>query len=169
MAIVDALLGEIEHEAENTRRLLEVVPADKLGWQPHEKSMTLGRLAGHIAEAPGWVRGMAHRDELDFDSPEMAAFAPYAAADKEDLLATFERQIEVCRQTLTGLSDEAMMGTWTARRGEKVLMQMPRLMAIKGMVLNHTIHHRGQLTVYLRLLDVPLPPIYGPTADAEGF
>lgn len=167
MAIRDALLGELKHESSVTRRLLEVVPAADLGWRPHQKSFTLGRLAGHIAEIPGWLGGMLSHDHLDFGEP--GAYEPFEATDIAGLLATHDRGVERSAEVLAGYDDAGFKAIWTLRRGDQVLVELPRLAAIRGFVLSHVIHHRGQLSVYLRLRDVPLPSVYGPTADEPTF
>lgn len=165
MILSEPLLNELIHEAQGTRKMLEVVPTDKLGWQPHEKSMTIGRLAAHIAEIPGWLFETIKKDELDF------ANADYNSTPLEDtaaLLNAFDENINKGIEALTGASDEKMLKLWTLRNGEQVYFQMPRIGVVRTMVLNHVVHHRGQLSVYLRLLNIPVPGMYGPSADEMG-
>jgi uncharacterized damage-inducible protein DinB len=166
MSLSEAFISEINQEAKATRRLLEVVPEDKLGWKPHDKSMTLARLAGHVAENAGWAETMMASEVLDFATMDHVPFEPKT---KAELLATFDEALASCGKALQGKSDEELAVVWTMRNGETVLGAMPRHVAIRTWVLSHNVHHRGQLTVYLRLLDVPLPGIYGPSADDASF
>ncbi len=166
MSISEALLAELNQEAANTRRMLEVVPGDKLDWQPHEKSMTLGRLAGHIAEIPGWAALMAGQDELDFAESD---FTPVMAETTEALLEAHDQSVAAFNDSVQGCDDATMMNPWTMKNGDHVFFSMPCAVAMRGFVLNHIVHHRGQLSVYLRQLEVALPQVYGPTADNPNF
>ncbi len=166
MPISDAIVAEFKHEADNTRKVLAAVPGDRLDWKPHEKSMSLGQLTGHIAETPGWAPSMME-PELDFTAVD---YKPFIAEDSEGLMKNFEDAVKVFEDALSGRDDEFMSQTWTMRAGDKVLMSLPRFAVVKNISINHLVHHRGQLTVYLRLLDVAVPATYGPTADnPEGF
>lgn len=165
MSIAKMFLGEFVHEATNTRNTLAVVPEKSLDYKPHEKSFHLGRLAGHVAEIPHWTEGMIADDVLDL----AAGFEPLDPSSVEELLAAWDKNVATFNQALEGASDEHLSATWKLCHGDSVLFEAPRMVAIRGFVLNHMYHHRGQLQVYLRLLDIPLPSIYGPTADAEGF
>jgi uncharacterized damage-inducible protein DinB len=165
MTLSEALLGDFQYEAANTRKVLEAVPADRWDWKPHDKSMSLAQLAGHIAENPGWVDSMM-ADELDFGA--MGDWKPFLPASRDELLSTWDKGVAHFTEQITGKDDAFMSGTWTMRQGEKVLMAMPRHVAIRGMALHHVLHHRGQLTVYLRLLEVPVPSTFGPSADDPG-
>jgi uncharacterized damage-inducible protein DinB len=165
VAIKDALLPEFDHETGTTRRLLERVPEDKLTWKPHEKSMTLGRLAMHIAEMPGWGTMAVTQTEIDF-SP--AAYKPRIPESRQEILATFEEAVTKCRQALEHVSDAELMATWTMKNDGKPVFSAPRAAVLRSFVMNHMIHHRGQLSVYLRENDVPVPSIYGPSADERG-
>jgi uncharacterized damage-inducible protein DinB len=162
MGMGEPLAAELKQEAATTRRLLERVPEDKFSWKPHEKSMTLGRLAGHIAELPAILGAALKADEIDFAAGN---YKPLAATSVAELLAEFDKNISEGAELLKGSADERMFDTWRMRNGEKVIFELPRVAVVRGVVMNHIIHHRGQLAVYLRLLDVPLPSIYGPTAD----
>ena len=162
MSICGPLAAEMRQEAKTSRRLLERVPAESFGWKPHEKSMTLGRLAAHVAELPELVIPALTRDELDFAS---GAFRPFAPASTAELLEKFDRNIEAAAGLLEKQPDERMGDLWRLRNGDHVLFQMSRASVVRFVGLNHVVHHRGQLSVYLRLLDVPLPSIYGPSAD----
>lgn len=165
MSLSSSFLGEFDHEMTNTRRTLERVPTDKLAWQPHTKSMTLGRLASHIAEMPLWAVRNVQMPEYDFASGgHMRLDLP----STQEIVEAFDENVVAAREALSSASDEVLRETWTLRRGDQVVFAMPRIAVLRSMVLNHTIHHRGQLTVYLRLQDVPLPGLYGPSAD-EGL
>jgi uncharacterized damage-inducible protein DinB len=160
------IIAELEREAATTRKMLERVPPDAFTWKPHEKSMSLGRLAGHVVELQGIFRAILGQDELDFGS---GSYEPFAAENVSELLEAFDKNVANALELLNAQSDEELLKTWRMRNGEKVFFELPRLAAIRSIALNHTIHHRGQLSVYLRLLDVPLPSVYGPTADEPMF
>jgi uncharacterized damage-inducible protein DinB len=168
LSLVDAIAAEFRLESATTRRLLARVPEDRLGWKPHERSMTLGRLAGHLAELPGWAKPVLQADELDLGAipPEARGASATSAAALSEL---FERSVAAFVESAHDVPDARALEPWRLRRGERVLLETPRISALRGFVLNHHIHHRGQLSVYLRLLEVPLPPIYGPTADENPF
>ena len=158
----NTLLPEIKHEAGQTRKMLENVPFEEAGWKPHEKSMLLGRLAAHVAEIPGWVTRIISTDEIDASTYD---FKRYAPSSTEDLLQFFDRTLQSAVESLSGCTDERLLASWTFRRGDKILISLPRVAAIRAMAMNHLIHHRGQLSVYLRLLNRPVPGMYGPSAD----
>ncbi len=165
--MIRGLAAELAHEAAVTRRLLERVPPDRLDWQPHARSMTLGRLTGHIGELAGWGRATVELPEVDLAA---AGDRRGAVADSvEGLLADFDRNVEAFAAALAASDDTALGAGWRLRNGEQVIFEMPRIAALRGFVMSHMVHHRGQLSVYLRLLDVPLPQIYGPTADDPAF
>lgn len=164
MPMIDAMVAEVEHEAASTRRLFERIPDDKLDFKPHEKSYSLGHLAGHLAEMFGWGGSVLTSDEFEWSESEYEPFVPATAAAA---LSRLDESVAAFKEAAEGVSDEALMQTWTMRSGDHVIMELPRASAIRASILNHFVHHRGQLTVYLRLLDVPLPPIYGPTADEQ--
>jgi len=166
MTVGEALIDDFRNEAGMTRAVLEAVPEGRLDWQPHEKSMSLGQLAGHIAETPGWVNAMLE-DELDFGAtPD---HQPYVATDRAGLLDAFDRSAAGFEAALAGRDDDFFAATWTMRKGDTVLMSMVRGWAIRSTAIHHLVHHRGQLTVYLRLLGVGVPQTYGPTADFPDF
>ncbi len=164
MSIAQSMVGEMEHEMANTRRVLERVPMEKADWRPHPKSGTLAWLAGHCAIMPGWGYTTSTQDELDIAG--VASAVPIFKT-REEVLAHFDAERAKYREVLPKLSDEQMLATWTLRAGPQVLMQMPRVAVLRGMVMNHMIHHRAELVVYLRLLDVPVPGLYGPSADEQ--
>jgi len=162
MSIADALVTDLQTEAANTRKVLALVPEAQFAWKPHEKSMTLGQLASHLAEAPSWTGSML---EPAMDFAGMQGYRPFAARSLVECVAEFEKNHHACIESLRGRDDRFMSALWTMKNGPKVLAQQPRNEALRTTLVHHAIHHRGQLTVYLRLLGVPLPPIYGPTAD----
>lgn len=164
MRICDPLIMELEQEARTTRRVLERLPADKFSWRPHPKSMSLGQLGMHVAETPGNVSQLAASDPVAPPSFEQAE-----AGSREELLAALDASVRRAKAALNGWDDAAMMATWSLNVGGKTLMAVPRLGLIRTIMLNHWYHHRGQLLVYLRLLDEPVPSVYGPTADENPF
>ena len=165
--IAELLLAEMEREAAGTRRLLERVPEGKDDWKPHEKSMPLGYLAGLVATMPGWVEAMIDLDELDIAAP--SEYKTRSWATNAELLQAFDQALARGRESLSKTTDEHLMTTWRMLAGGHVVMEQPRYVAIRDSALNHFAHHRGQLTVYLRLNEVPIPSLYGPTADEKGF
>ena len=167
MSLAATLLPEFDHETANTRRLLEVVPAADAAWRPHPKSYSLGDLAAHIALLPLWGRFTLDRAELDLGSPANASIARVRFTTVPELLEQFDHNVREARATLASTTDAAMGETWTLKNGATTVLSMPRAVVLRGFVLSHMIHHRGQLSVYLRLRDVPLPALYGPTADTQ--
>ena len=164
MAIKDSLLPEFDHEMATTRRVLERVPEGEFEWRPHDKSMTLRQLAGHIANMPAWCGITLEVDVLDLDA--LGGDARLQQAQSRDgMLKHFDERRENARALLAAQTDPAMMARWTLKKGGHEIFTLPRVTAIRSFVMNHMIHHRGQLTVYLRLKNVPVPPIYGPSAD----
>jgi uncharacterized damage-inducible protein DinB len=164
MSMTSALLQEFENEAATTRRVLERVPSDKLAWKPHPKSMSLGTLALHVAASPGVICGWAAQDETQFSGQQ-----PPPPASTEEILAAHDASVKTSKEILTQLGDEGLKGMWSGKAGENTLMSMPKTALVRAIVMNHWIHHRGQLSVYLRLLDVAVPSIYGPSADENPF
>ena len=162
MPLNEAFIAELEQEAKATRRLLERVPLDKSDWKPHDKSMSLGRLASHVAEIPGWVSVTLDADELDFSKMD---YKPVIASSNKELLEIFEKNYKKALESLKRAKDEEFMKNWTLRNGETVYMTLPKAAVLRSFAYSHQIRHRGQLTVYMRLNNVALPGIYGPTAD----
>ncbi|MCC6865791.1 MAG: DinB family protein [Ignavibacteria bacterium] len=162
MAIKDAFLAELKQEAESTRKLLERVPMDKPDWAPHAKSMKLGNLANHVAELPGWTMVTLDHDELDFAKWE---YKPVIPKTTEELVKNFDEQVSKAVECLNRTTDDIFMQNWTMRMGDKIFFTLPKAAVLRTFTFNHSYHHRAQLGVYLRLLDIPLPGIYGPTAD----
>ena len=161
MPISQALLPEFDQEMTNTRKMLERVPEGKADYKPHEKSMTLGRLASHIAEIPGWGKTTLETEVLNLE-PGMQ---PFNTGSRQELLDTFDKNVREARQALARATDADWMKTWTMNFGARQVMSMPRVAVMRGMVMNHLIHHRAQLSVYLRLNEVEVPGMYGPSAD----
>jgi uncharacterized damage-inducible protein DinB len=159
---IDAILKELSQEAATTRRLLERVPEQHLTWKPHVKSMSMGRLATHIAEIPGWVSTVLETDGFDVGSGN---YTPQTARSVADLLSVFDKNVPLVEAAIRRQTPDRLSAMWRITKQGQVLLELPRLGVIRTLLLNHLIHHRGQLSVYLRLKDVPLPSIYGPTAD----
>jgi predicted dithiol-disulfide oxidoreductase (DUF899 family)/uncharacterized damage-inducible protein DinB len=164
--VVDPMLAEFRAEAAVTKRILQSVPGEKLGWRPHPKSMTLGQLAIHIATVPGSVASLAEGDGFDVSQ---AKFVPPQPKDWQEIQTAFDESVRTSEAVLNGMTDEAARGDWTLKRGSTELFTQPRMGVLRSIMLNHWYHHRGQLSVYLRLLDVPVPVVYGPTADENPF
>ncbi len=155
-------LAELEHEAANTRKVLERIPADKAEFTPHPKSFTLGKLATHLADMHSWIAVTVNTTELDFASGN---YVPEALTTAEALTAVFDKHVADGKTALASTNDEALSQPWTLRNGEHHIFTMPRSACLRSFVFNHIVHHRAQLVVYLRLLDVPVPGLYGPSAD----
>lgn len=162
MNIIDGFSGELAHEAVSTRRALERIPADKMDWRPHTKSMTLQRLASHVAEIPGWIPQTLEKDEMAMTTGE---YKPWLAASPDELVRKFDECMAQAAKAMQGYPNERMLAPWTFKVDGRVVMALPRIAALRGFVMNHLIHHRAQLGVYLRMIDVPVPQMYGPTAD----
>ncbi len=165
MTIAASLLPEFDQEMANTRRMLERVPDGKADWRPHEKSMPLGRLATHLGELPQWASNAVTLDELDIAPPDGGPFVPTILEKTAEILELFDKNIAEARGHIAGADDATMMKGWTLKVGGQDAFTMPKIAVIRTWVMNHMLHHRGQLSVYLRLLGQPLPAIYGPSAD----
>jgi uncharacterized damage-inducible protein DinB len=162
MGLAESMIQEFMQESATTRKLLERLPDDKLAWKPHEKSMPMARLATHIADMPHWAISIAGSDELDIAKGEAN---PKALGSQKEILAHFQAQVEGFKKALAGKSDQELQRSWRLKNGSHVILDLPRIVALRSFVLNHVIHHRGQLSVYLRLNNIPVPSIYGPSAD----
>lgn len=160
-SVKQVALGDLEVELQRTRTLLERIPDENLDWKPHPKSMALGGLALHVATLPYWIETIASTEYLDLAG--MKHNAP--PASRQEVLDAFDTHVAAMRAALDAADDATLLGPWELRMGDKVMMRMPRAGMIRGMGISHFIHHRAQLGVYLRLLDIPLPPMYGPSAD----
>ena len=165
MKISDALLPEFDHEMANTRKTLERVPDDKLAWKPHAKSFSMGALATHIVNMVGWTKDTIDKDSFDIQPPGAPPYKEEPAGSRQELLERFDKNRAAARAAIAGASDEHFMKTWSLLMGGQTIFSMPRIACVRSMLMNHTIHHRAQLGVYLRLNDIPVPAIYGPSAD----
>ncbi|TMI75470.1 MAG: DinB family protein [Bacteroidetes bacterium] len=164
MALKDAFIGELKYEGSLTRKMLERVPLDKKDWRPHEKSMALGRLATHVAEIPHWISRIITVDDWDF---AVRGFSSHTASTSTELVNIFEEKLAQAIVDLEAMKDEDFNKTWIVRKGDQMRNELVKKVAIRGWGFSHLIHHRGQLSVYLRLLDVPVPGMYGPSADEK--
>lgn len=165
MSLSEMLLPEFDQEMASTRTVLERVPENHLDYKPHEKSMTLGRLAGHVAEIPSWATVTIDEDELDFAPADGSKWEPFLPSSTAELLEKFDGFVVAARAALAGCSDEAFGKPWKLLSGGHEIFTLPKIAVVRAFVLSHMIHHRAQLGVYLRLNDIPLPSIYGPSAD----
>jgi uncharacterized damage-inducible protein DinB len=165
MTIGQMMLGEFDQEMQGTRKVLERCPDEKWNWKPHEKSGTLGWLAGHVATMPGWIGVTLTTDELDYAPVDGPAYTPPKTDNRKELLAVFDQNVKEARAALSTVSDQEIMKPWKLLAGGQEIFTMPRVACLRGMVLNHIIHHRAQLTVYFRLLNIAVPGLYGPSAD----
>ena len=163
--ISQALLPEFDNEVATTRRVLERMPEDQPNFKPHQKSMSLARLAGHLAEIPGWAVSALGQDELDMQPTGQAPMEAFVMSSRAEALAKFDELTRQARELMTKTSDEAWNQLWTLKKAGQTLMTRPRIAVVRGFVMNHMIHHRAQAAVYLRMNDVPVPSIYGPSAD----
>jgi uncharacterized damage-inducible protein DinB len=163
MTISEMLLPEFDQEMANTRKILDCVPEEKLAWKPHAKSMSLGRLASHTAELAHWAVAVIGADKLEI-TPDMK---PFNVATKGELMSAIDKNITEARAAIAGASDEDLGKTWSFIYAGHTVFSMPRTVVLRNMVMSHLIHHRGQLSVYLRLIDVAIPGMYGPSADAK--
>lgn len=169
MSVGAAFLSEFDDELTSTRRMLERVAEDKLGWRPHPKSWTMGELATHLTNLLNWATTIVEGDSLDLGAPGGAPPRRRPAGSLQELLETFDRNAAAARSAVAGASDEHLLKPWTLRDGDRTRFTLPRIAVLRKFVLNHLIHHRAQLGVYLRLNDVPVPGMYGPSADEAGM
>jgi uncharacterized damage-inducible protein DinB len=164
MKLVDAMLMELDQEAQTTKRVLDRIPEDKLSWKPHPKAFSLGQLALHIASVPASVTAAAVPDTV-----EAPSFSQPEPKSRQEVLDTFSKSLERAKAALKKMDDARLNSTWSLTKNGKVLMSVPRIAFLRSILMNHNYHHRGQLSVYLRILDVPVPSIYGPSADENPF
>jgi uncharacterized damage-inducible protein DinB len=160
MKLAESIVMELDQEAQTTKRVLERIPDGQLSWRPHPKSFSLGQLALHIAAVPGNVTAIAVPDTV-----EVPTFTQLEPQSRREILDTFAKSLESAKSDLRKMDDARLAATWSLTRGGKVVMSVPRIGFLRSVLLNHVYHHRGQLSVYLRMLDVPVPSIYGPSAD----
>jgi uncharacterized damage-inducible protein DinB len=169
MPIGKGMLPEFDVETANTRRTLERVPTEKLGWKPHARSGTRGWLAAHLANLPSWLSLALAQDSLDLEPGGVTPTPPPPPDSTEAILRQFDQNVAAARAALAAASDESLLEMWTLLKNGKTILQLPRIAVVRSFVLNHMIHHRAQLCVYLRLNDLPVPSIYGPSADEAPF
>jgi uncharacterized damage-inducible protein DinB len=165
MSISASLLPEFDQEMANTRKALERVPDGKFDWKPHEKSWAMGGLATHLANLPSWTVFTISQDSLDLAPPGAEPFKLEQKNSRQEILDDFDKNVAAARAAIAGASDEELLKPWTLLKGGVTLMTLPKVVVLRSFVMNHIIHHRGQFTVYLRLNDIPVPSIYGPSAD----
>lgn len=165
MTMINSLTEEFEHEAQTTRKHLERLPDDKLEWRPHQKSFTASGLASHITEMVSWTVAIFEQDEIDFDP---ASYKPYLAKSVAELLETFDDHVAKGKQVLANATEDTLAQPWCLKIMGRVQFEKSKATVFREFALSHIIHHRGQLSVYLRLLDIPVPGSYGPSADEQG-
>jgi uncharacterized damage-inducible protein DinB len=165
MSIAESLLPEFDHEMDNTRRTLERVPEARFQWKPHPRSGTLGWLATHVAELPAWAINTIGQESLDISPGGKPPELVQSAATLHEVLEIFDTNRTQARAAIAGASDAVLFQPWTLLNNGRIVFSMPRAAVLRDQILNHIVHHRGQLTVYLRLNDVPVPDLYGPSAD----
>ena len=165
MTIKDALLPEFDQEMASTRKTLERVPEDKFTWKPHPKSFSMIALSTHIVNMTGWTIDTMKKESFDVSPPGAPPYKEEPATSRKDLLEKFDKNVAGARAAIAGATDEAFLKPWSLLAAGKTLFTMPRVACIRSFVMNHIIHHRAQLGVYLRLNDIPVPSIYGPSAD----
>ncbi len=164
MKLIDSLITEFDHETQTTRKHLERLPDEKLDWQPHQKSFTANGLASHIVECIDWTESIFTLDEIDID---MATYRPYQATSRADLLKTFDDNVAKGKQVLAAVDESILEKSWRLKMNGQQFFERPRAAVFRDFVLSHIIHHRGQFSVYLRLLEIPVPGSYGPSADEQ--
>lgn len=169
MPLSAALLPEFDQEMKNTRKTLERVPEEKFGWKPHEKSWAMGGLATHIANLVGWANLSIEHDSFDLAPNGVPMPQAASVKSRQELLAMFDKNVAAARVAIAGASDAELMKSWALQRNGQTLMTVPKIAVLRSFVMNHGIHHRAQLGVYLRLNDIPVPAIYGPSADENPF
>jgi uncharacterized damage-inducible protein DinB len=168
MQISDAVLPEFDQEMAGTRKTLARCPEDKFAWTPHPKSFTMAALATHIVNMVGWALDIVDKDSFDVAPPGAPPYKEEPATSSKELLERFDKNVAAARAAIAGAGDERLMAPWALLQGGQTLLTMPRIACIRSFIMNHTIHHRAQLCVYLRLNDIPVPALYGPSAD-EGM
>lgn len=164
MSLNQPLIAEFKNEAKNTRRILERIPMENAEWRPHTKSTTIGRLATHVAELPGWITMIANTEGMNFGNGN---YNPTTASSQEELLAIFDKNVDDAVKSLEGMTEDKMKETWALSNGDRKIFEMPKAAVIRSFSMNHMLHHRAQLSVYLRLNDIQVPGMYGPSADEK--
>jgi uncharacterized damage-inducible protein DinB len=169
MSFAEELLPEFDQEMGITRRVLERLPEEHFAWRPHEKSWTLAELATHVGNLASWIVHTLEREELDVAPVGQPPLRATLVTSRAELLSAFDANVKAARAALLATDDARMRATWSLKAGGQALFTTPRRVVLRGFVMNHMVHHRAQLTVYLRLLDVPVPAVYGPSADEQKF
>lgn len=169
MSLSQAILPEFDHEMANTRKVLERIPEDKLTWKIHDKSNTIGWVGMHLAEIPGWVDLSLNHDSLDVDPPGGKPYRTPTPTSKQEILDRFDKNVATGREAIASATDEQFTKSWTLLKGGREIFTMPRAAMLRSFVLSHNIHHRAHLCVYLRVNDVPVPALYGPSGDESGM
>jgi uncharacterized damage-inducible protein DinB len=169
MALSDAILPEFDHEMANTRKTLERVPDGKFQWQPHQKSYTVQKLASHLANIPAWTPYTLQHDSLDMAPKDGPSFTTPQGSSAKEILEWFDKNVADARASIAKTSDAEFMKPWSLLSGGKTILTMPKIAVLRGFILSHNIHHRAQLGVYFRLLDIPVPSTYGPSADEQSM
>ncbi len=169
MNLSQSLLPEFDREMANTRRVLERIPEDKLAWKAHEKSNTMGWVGMHLAEIPGWVAVVLQQDSMDVDPPGGQPYRTPTASTRHEILDRFDGNVAAARAAIAAAWDEQFVQPWSLLKGGETIFTLPRVAVLRSFVLNHTIHHRAHLCVYLRLNEVPVPALYGPSGDEQGM
>lgn len=167
MTIGQGMVQELQHSAVSARKVLERIPEDKFDWTPHEKSMTFQKLASHVAESLSWAKYTLDTSEMDVAPADGPAYQPYVANSSQELLDAFDKNLLEALEALNGVSDATLMETWTMKKAGEVMFSMPKLIVMRGFILDHLVHHRAQLGLYLRLNDISVPSMLGPSADEE--
>ena len=168
MSFAQLLLPEFEQEMAGTRKVLERIPDDKADWKAHSKSNTIGWVGAHLVEIPGWVEGTLTQDSWDIQPPGGEPYRTPPWTNRAEMLAQFDKNVADAKRAIAATADEAFLKEWSLLMGGQPVITMPRLGVIRSFVINHTIHHRAHLCVYLRLNDIPVPGLYGPSADEQG-
>ena len=168
MSLAQAFAAEFDHEIGGTRKHIANLTDDQLGWKPHEKSFTTGQLANHLVNILDWLRLTAEADSFDLEPPGEEPWRPPELMSVKEILAAFDAKVPTARGSLLAIADEDMYTTWSLLKAGEVMMAMPRIACVRSFILNHMIHHRAQLGVYLRMNDLPVPSVYGPSADDAG-
>jgi uncharacterized damage-inducible protein DinB len=169
MSVSESLLPEFDHEVANTRKTIERIPDDKLAWKPHEKSYTMGALVTHLATIPSWAQPTMEQDALDLAPPGAPPYQVDPVKSRQEALERFDQNVAAARAAISGASDDLFFKPWTLLAGGQTIFTMSKMAVLRGFIMNHMIHHRAQLGIYLRLNDVPVPSIYGPSADENLF
>lgn len=169
MNLKEFFLSELQQEIINTRKTLERIPAAKWNWKPHQKSWTMGELATHLANLPSWTNITIQNDSFDIAPPGTTPPKTKVARSLKEVLEVFDKNCMETRTTLENSSEEQLLKPWTMLHGGKTIFTMPKIAVLRSFILNHSIHHRAQLLVYFRLNDVPVPALYGPSADENGM